>query len=503
MVNRTSPYALLLAPAYDHDVYRSAESLGLRAVAAVLRRLGAEVHVFDECAVPPPEVVRGLASHATLIGLGVLFTRQTPDAMDLARRLRLDAPKAHFTIGGQGLQFLWEEVMRDCAEIDSACMNEGDETIAELWDRLARGQGDHGIKGLCTRLDGKVVSAGPRPPVAALDDLPYAYRDPSPTAYRDGHATVSTSRGCAAHCTFCQSGNYGNRYHRLPRWRQRSARSVIGEVVRLHDGHGVDAVSFVDDDFLGGAGQGRDRAVEFADRLAGLPFRITFSIECRVDEIDGPLLERLRGVGLRHVLIGIESATESDIRIFAKRTTTEQVETAVALLRRLNIDFSTGFIMFQPLSTLAGITDNLAFLARNRLTSYSRLTNRLELYPGALLLRYFERHGVRMQTEKYRVYYEFTDPLVSRLYAAMRQVLAPFAEVEAACDTAKFRAARGHDEASFEHLATLRDRSDEIANCLIDYARRCLDQVCENGVGASFEHLTAAVARETSRMRQE
>jgi len=49
--------AVLLAPAYDHDEYLAAESLGLRAIAAVLDRVGVEVHVFDECPVPPPEEV--------------------------------------------------------------------------------------------------------------------------------------------------------------------------------------------------------------------------------------------------------------------------------------------------------------------------------------------------------------------------------------------------------------------------------------------------------------
>ncbi|MGW1059082.1 B12-binding domain-containing radical SAM protein [Micromonospora rubida] len=500
MAAGTAPSAVLLAPSYDHDMYRSAESLGLRAVAAVLHRLGAKVHVFDECPMPPPDAVRRLARDAALIGLGVLFTRQTPDAIALVRSLRRDAPAAYFTIGGQGLQFLWGDVMRDCPELDSACMYEGDETIAEVWGRLLLGQGDHGVKGLHTRQGGKVVTAGPRPPVAVLDDLPYAYRDPSQAAYQDGHATLSTSRGCAAHCTFCQSGNYANRYHELPKWRQRSARSIIGEVIHLHDDHGVDAISIVDDDFLGGAGQGRGRATEFADGLSRLPFRITFSIECRVDEIDEHLLRRLRDVGLRHVLIGIESATGDDVRLFAKRTTNEQVEDAVALLRRLNIDFSTGFIMFQPMSTLAGIADNLAFLARNRLTSYSRLTNRLELYPGAPLLRHFARHHIGTRVERYRVYYEFEDPLVSHLYTALRHVLAPFQGVEAVCGMAKFRAARDHDDPSSGRLAALRARSDEITNSMIEFAQRCLSEVLENGLDASFEQTAAEVTGHTSRL---
>ena len=500
MITRLPKSAVLIAPTYDHGEYLSAESLGLRAVAAVLQRMGAEVHVFDECTVPPPEAVRTLVRDAALVGLGVLFTRQIPDAIELVRCLRREAPAAYFTMGGQGLQFLWEEVMRDCPGLDSACMYEGDETITDIWDRLGHRRGDGGISGLYTRQAGRIITEGPRPPVAALDDLPYAYRDSSPAAYRGGHATMSTSRGCAAHCTFCQSGNYANRYHKLPKWRHRSARSIVGEIIRLHDDHGVDAISIVDDDFLGGAGQGRDRALEFADQLDRLPFRITYSIECRVDEIDEHILARLRDVGLRHVLIGIESANDSDIRLFAKKTTNEQVEEAMEMLRRLNIDFSTGFITFHPMSTLAGIAENLTFLAKNRITNYRRLTNRLELYPGAPLLRYYERQGVTFRTEKYRVYYEFIDPDVSHLYAAMRRILAPFQDIETVCETAKFRAARGNDAASYERLAALRAYSDQISSRMIESARRCLSEVHNKGGDASFEQVTTEVAEQRSQL---
>ncbi|MFV2106091.1 B12-binding domain-containing radical SAM protein [Micromonospora sp. LOL_015] len=464
---RRGPSALLLAPAYDHGEYVSAESLGLRAVAAVLHQLGADVHVIDECPMPPPDAVRQFARDAVLVGVGVLFTRQTSDAIELVRWLRRDAPAAYYMIGGQGLQFLWEDVMRDCPELDSACMYEGDEVIAEVWSRLLSDRDDRGVKGLYVRDGAGVMSAGPRPPVARLDDLPFAYREPDAGAYRGGHATMSTSRGCAAHCTFCQSGNYANRYHELPRWRHRSARSVVDEIAYLHDVHGVDAVSIVDDDFLGGAGQGRDRAFEFADLLDRLPFRITYSIECRVDEIDEQILARLRSAGLRHLLIGIESATDPDIKLFGKRTTTAAVEDAIATLRRLNIDFSTGFIMFQPTSTLDGVAENLAFLARNRITNYRRLTNRLELYPGAPLLRFYERQGLALRADGYRVYYDFADDLVSHLYSGMRQVLAPYRQVETICESQRFEAARSHDEASDQRLALLRAYSDEISSSLV------------------------------------
>ena len=311
---------------------------------------------------------------------------------------------------------------------------------------------------------------------------------------------MATSRGCAAHCTFCQSGNYANRYHRMPKWRSRGAHSVVDEISHLHAAYGVDTISFVDDDFLGGAGQGRERAHEFAELVRELPFRITFSIECRVDEIDESLLSVLHDVGLRHVLIGIESATDSDIRLFAKKTTNGQVQDAIALLRALNIDFSTGFITFHPTSTLSGIEENLTFLGDNKITNYRRLTNRLELYPGSPLLGYYERRGVVMRIDRYRVYYEFEDPRISILYAAMRRILAQYQAIEAACEVQKFRAARGHDAELYDLLSDLRQISESISSSMIMNARLLLSQVRQSSIHASFDEVVASVAKETNRL---
>ena len=501
MTDPIAPIAVLLAPAYDHGEYLAAESLGLRSVAAVLHKAGAQVHVFDECLNPPPEHIVALARQATFVGIGVLFTRQTPDAIELARSLRSQAPGAYFMIGGQGLQFLWEDVLTDCREIDSACLYEGEETILEVWARLLANADHTDIKGLVTReADGSIKTAGPRPPSVTLDDLPFAYRDPSSNSYRGGHATMSTSRGCAAHCTFCQSGNYANRYHKMPKWRHRGARSVVDEITHLHETYGVDMISFVDDDFLGGKGQGRGRAEDFIRLVRELPFGITFSIECRVDEVDREILTALRKVGLRNVLIGIESAIEADIQLFAKKTTNQQVEAAIDLLRDLNIDFSTGFITFHPTSNLEGIAENLTFLARNRITNYRRLTNRLELYPGSPLLRYYERRGVAMYVDRYRVYYEFADPRIATLYHAMRDLLADYQELESACAIEKFRASRGGDPRAFERLAELLRLSDSVSSSMIENARKCLAKVQSSGNDASFDEVRASVGEERSRL---
>lgn len=487
--------ALFLSPGYDKETYLAAESLGLRTVAALLERRGADVRVVEDCPVPLPPDISAAASNARLVGIGVLFTRQIPDAIELARALRKVAPDAHLTIGGQGLQFLWRRVLDDCPEFDSACMHEGDETLGELWQAVLADTDPATVRGLYGRRRGAVVSAGVRPPVEDLDSLPFPYRERSPDRYLDRHATMSTSRGCAAHCTFCQSGNYGNRYHRLPRWRSQSAGRIVDELSDLVRRYGITAISFVDDDFLGGDGRGRDRAFEFAEHLARLPFRIKFSIECRINELDEEVLTALRDVGLSHVLIGVESANEHDIAIFAKKTTNREAERAIGLLRRLDIDFSTGFIMFQPLSDVAGIEENLRFLARNRIGAHRRIANRLELYPGAPLLSYFQRRGVEFREERYRLYYRFRDDDVAALYVAFRDLLAPFAAVEESCQAALFRAVTSGGAVANGRIRGLKALANDIASALMEAAARCVHQVVAGSDPTAVDEITAAVRR--------
>ncbi|MES9539949.1 radical SAM protein [Actinomadura sp. NPDC000600] len=288
---------------------------------------------------------------------------------------------------------------------------------------------------------------------------------------------MSTSRGCAAHCTFCQSGNYGNRYHRLPRWRARSAANVADEVSHLVADHRVQTISFVDDDFLGGDGRGRERAFEFAELLRRRALQITFSIECRINELDAEILSALRDVGLRHVLIGIESANSTDIALFAKKTTNAEAERAIRLLRELDIDFSTGFIMFQPLSEFDGIRTNLAFLAKNRIGTHRRVANRLELYPGAPLSSYFKRRGVTFHEDRYRLYYDFKNPGISVLYRAFQEVLRPFEHVELKGQKELFALATSHGDEDTVHMRELKGVLDDIAAALVSAAFTCLEAV--------------------------
>ncbi|MEV5847978.1 radical SAM protein [Streptomyces sp. NPDC051985] len=493
--------ALLVAPSYDHDAYLGAESLGIRSVAATLLGEGARVTVVDECPAEPSAEVLRAAGGSSLIGIGVLFTRQIPDALALARTFRSASPDAHITIGGQGAYSLWPRMLEECDALDSACLNEAEETVAELWRDVIVGKSPAGVPGMYLRLDDRILFTGPRAPTENLDALPLPFRGCREAVYADGHVTLCTSRGCAAHCSFCQSGNYANRHKGAPRWRYRSAEHVVGEIEQLQRVYGARMFSIVDDDFLGGDGRGIERAREFARLLRDRDLDIRFAIECRISELDSALLTTLREVGLRHVLIGIETANEADIRLYAKRTTPQQAAEAIAMLRKSDIEFSVGFIMFQPLSDLAGIRTNLDFLFANSVGSYRRVVNRLEVYPGAPLVGYFRRKQVCFREESYRMYYEFQDSRVAFLYEAFVKILKPFEELENLVARAVFRMRAEEGPAELHALRRLTETGQDVTRELLTTAYRCLEVAESGGVPVTDKRLVAYAAERVDELR--
>jgi len=92
-------------------------------------------------------------------------------------------------------------------------------------------------------------------------------------------------------------------------------------------------------------------------------------MECRVNDIRETSLNHLVDAGLRHVFLGVESASPSCLKRIKKNTTVQQTRTALALLRSYGIEPHIGFIMFDPDSELHDIRANFDFLISHNLLS--------------------------------------------------------------------------------------------------------------------------------------
>jgi hypothetical protein len=131
----------------------------------------------------------------------------------------------------------------------------------------------------------------------------------------------------------------------------------------------------------------------------------------------------MRAAGLYFVYMGLESGTEEGLKTLHKEITVEQNLRAVEILKKLNLAFQFGFMLFEPSSTFASIRENLEFLRRVAGDgSVAVAFCRMIPYDGTPIKEELVRTG-RLTGDVCHPGYDFLDPRLDRFYHALTQVV--------------------------------------------------------------------------------
>jgi len=354
---------------------------------------------------------------------------------EFVQRTKPLLPDTHFTFGNKEATALPERIMEWCDQLDSLVYNEGEETVADLVERLMAGRPLDGCLGLVHRVEGRVVKNEPRPLVADLEDLGIADRsilpiDRSPMKNHEDHRVfpVFTARGCLAYCTFCDVA--WSKRHTV---RARSLEKVFDEIEMLIRDHGATYILFGDDSFEDGAGTPVERFTELADTIRKRRLNIRFFMSCRLETIKPavvPIFRTLKAVGLDRMLTGLEAANEADLRLYGKRARMNDNIEGIELLRELKVPLVPGFIMFNPYSTFERLRENIDFTRRyGLLCGYAKdmISSRLLVANAAALTRKVLRDGLMKDgslpvidpIHGLEAPYQFTDRRVEHAWRAL------------------------------------------------------------------------------------
>ena len=152
------------------------------------------------------------------------------------------------------------------------------------------------------------------PPVQDLDQLPYPDRQDIDLYKKKGIVTyIQGSRGCYGHCTFCYLNPF---YGQVNLWRDRSAKNIFDEILKLHIEHSIENFYFSDANFFGPGKPGKERAVTLAELILSHDLNIRFGFECRANDIEEYSLSRLVMAGLTNVFLGLESGDAASLKRF-------------------------------------------------------------------------------------------------------------------------------------------------------------------------------------------
>lgn len=344
----------------------SYEHLGLGYIAAYARKYDLNVRIMDmplngwTLSTTIEEIKK---YSCKLVGISIPFQDYGAQVLDFIRALKNKGFSSHFTVGGIFPTFAYEEILKECPEIDSVILGEGEITFTELAKKLVNGFEWRDTLGIAYREKEAVIKNPKRPLIENLDEIPFPARDTLPAALQKlRFASMLTSRGCYGGCAFCSVVPFFSSFG--PRCRVRSTENVIEELEMLYNQYGVRNIMFNDAEFAGGIAVNGGKAIEIADEILKRNFHLNFSIQCRVNDIDIETFRILKQAGLRRVFLGVESGSQAVLNRFKKGVSVEDNIKAVEVLGKLDIYLSMGFIMFDEMTTFQEISENLDFIKK-------------------------------------------------------------------------------------------------------------------------------------------
>jgi len=139
---------------------------------------------------------------------------------------------------------------------------------------------------------------------------------------------------------------------------------VVEEIEFLHRKKKCSVFLFDDDDFPVHSGKDSEWITVFCNELKrkGLEQKIIWKINCRPDEIKEDIFLMMKNHGLFRVFVGIDDGTDEGLARLNKKLTAVQNLEGISVLKKLNVSFDYGFLLFQPSSTFGSVKKNIDFL---------------------------------------------------------------------------------------------------------------------------------------------
>ena len=293
-----------------------------------------------------------LRQRPTMVATTSVTGNQLSSTLQVVRFIKAEAPDVPVVWGGVHATLFPEQVL-DEAAVDYVVRGEGEQSMAELADALATGEGGRGIAGVSYRADGEIVHE-PERPFLDLAELPDVDLDLPPGGdhflVEGKPATYAeTSRGCPMHCAYC----YNAVFHHST-WRGEPAESVLARWQRLRrERPHIVHLSLVDDNYFGKMRHALDLAEGLVKQGSPFTYQVQGAEVAVLAKMSDDELNLLARSGCVRLDMGVESGSRRLLASVDKRVDPDDV---IAVNRRLAGSSITTWYNF--LAGMPGETDD-------------------------------------------------------------------------------------------------------------------------------------------------
>jgi radical SAM superfamily enzyme YgiQ (UPF0313 family) len=244
-------------------------------------------------------------------------------------------------------------------QMDHVVVGEGVRPFRQMLALMERGQPVQGVPGVWSRVDGQFTFGG-EPTTFDMGSVPPPDRTLVPgdrsryfIDWMNPIALMRTTVGCPYRCTFCALWRImDGRYYK------RDIDAVVAELKTIPERY----VFFVDDEPF--VDPKRMWALAEAIEQAGLDKE--YFGYCRIDSLlrDLDLMKKWHSVGLRRLLLGVETVFDYELKEYNKRQKRDEIVTALRAAKEIGISLFCNFIV-NPTYTSREFTDLVQFIREN------------------------------------------------------------------------------------------------------------------------------------------
>jgi radical SAM superfamily enzyme YgiQ (UPF0313 family) len=338
---------------------------------------------------------------------------------------------------------------RSCLSFaDIVVRGEGEESLADVLDRLAGGVGPDSVPdavasvpGIAYLRDADLVCTTVRQPLLRLDALPAprhrpermhvvhngtvrTIRDPSTfrrySRYQGTFLSVLSSRGCPFSCNYCSNSVYRTLYGAMP-MRSRSARNVIEEIEReIAEFPDILYVNFADDCFLMHPPEWLEEfSASYRERV-----KIPFIVRTTPKHVTREKLTLLRQAGLRWVFMGLQTGSDRVNReVYGRNVTAREFLGASGIVTDLGLSPWYDVILDNPYETEEDGMRTMDVLLRTPRPFQLDLFS-LDFFPGTVLRSRALRDGLPLPAPGTKSYTR-PEPTMLNRYVRMTATLPP------------------------------------------------------------------------------
>ena len=320
--------------------------IGVGIIAGFMRKKGFSVKIMDQELVDinkkSIEVFLKECKKPYIVGISAM-TANVASGYKIAEDIKSVNKEVIVILGGIHATVMPDEILKN-ENIDFIVKGEAEYTLLELVKQIKSGciEKDK-LENIGFRENGQIFYTKPSTKMVDVNDVPmFPYDMYDKSYYNLGF--ILTSRGCPFDCIFCSQRVITKR-----RYRYVPSERVIEELDYLINELKQPNILFFDDYFTGN----KERVYELCSLIQkrGFHKKASFGVQTRGDSINRELMKVMRAANFDSLMFGVETASESLMKLINKGETVQENIDAIKLAKEMGFTVEATFIYGFPTET--------------------------------------------------------------------------------------------------------------------------------------------------------